>query len=85
MSNLNQLDAKQARQMADDARSMDGVYLRDETNAVLKGIANVAAKGKTEMTSSFTDPIIAARLRNLGYKVIETNDQRDGNFLTVSW
>ena len=79
------MTAQQARIKTDEVRSINGEFLRKETDDILSKIASSASRGADWIQTSRTDSVIIARLKHLGYNVKETNDQRDGNFLTVSW
>ena len=78
--------ASTAREYVKAAHAIDGAYLRDETDKIMKEIANIALTGQSEYNMySFVDPIICKRLRELGFVVSVVHCQRDGDTTTVSW
>ena len=79
------LTATEARENTKNAHSLDGEYMRKETDEILNNITLLSMKGHYSIQTNKTDRIIIKRLEYLGYKVVHTNDQRDGNYLTVSW
>ena len=82
---LNQFRAEDARKLVKDAQSLDGDYKRSETVAILSNIKEAAAKGLSNITVSNTDGIVEARLKILGYTTKVTYEQRDGDYMTISW
>lgn len=77
--------AQEAKKLVQDAHSMSGEYKRSETVAILNNIKEAAFKGLSTVTVSNTDGIIEARLKNLGYQTKVNYDQRDGDYMTISW
>jgi hypothetical protein len=77
--------AQEAKKLVQDAHSLDGEYKRTETIAILNNIKEAAGKGLSIITVSNTDGIIEARLKNLGYQTLINYDQRDGDYMTISW
>ena len=80
--------AVNARQDACDAQSLRGSVCIKATTDILKQISTAAGKGKFSATFSspaFFEPIVLNRLRLLGYKVQMYYDQRDGDYLEVTW
>jgi hypothetical protein len=84
---MSQLTAQEARAAMLEAQSMDGVYLRAETDTLLSKIADAAKHGKSELGAGRLDPVVESRPRTLGYKVKWTDgyDQRDPGYTTISW
>jgi len=85
MTKENYLTAQDARKLYEEAHSLEGEYMREETTRILDDIRHAALKGKGAISSTRTDQIIVKRLRHLGYSVEVIDDQRDGNYLNVSW
>jgi hypothetical protein len=83
--NLNQFRAEDARKMVNDAHSLDGEYKRNETVAILNNIKEAANKGLSVITVSNTDGIVEARLNSLGFSTKITYEQRDGDYMTITW
>jgi hypothetical protein len=82
------MNAKTARELAETARSLDGEHLKKETDQLLKIISNSALAGKLEVytyNEDHMDPIIHARLKQLGFGVKFTRDPRDGASLEITW
>lgn len=81
------MDANYARKLTEDAQSLQGDFLREETDKILKAIEAAAAKGLNEVWTSSTQEVIQRRLKILGFTVILNRafDQRDSDSLTVSW
>ena len=84
---MRQITAKEAQALMLEARGMDGLYLRKETDDLLTKIADAAMKGKAEITTGQVDPVVERRLITLGYAVRWTDgyDQRDPGYTTISW
>lgn len=80
-----QFDAIAANRLVQNARSLDGEYMKQETQKALEQIKSAATKGLSNVTISCTDGIVEARLVNLGFRTKVTYDQRDGDFMLVSW
>ena len=79
-------DATAARALATQAQSLNGQYLRKETDEVITAIKIAAAAGKTSITTSHTDQVIRNRLLSLGFRaVIKPGDQRDSAYMDVNW
>jgi uncharacterized protein YcaQ len=79
------LTAQQARKLMLDAQCLDGTYERSETDDILTKIAAASQQGSDSIIVSSTDSIVQRRLRMLGYSVLVTYDQRDGDFMTITW
>ena len=77
--------ALEARRLVDDAHSMHGEYMRTETNKILNDVKAAAGRGISTITVSCTDGIVESRLKNLGYVTKITYEQRDGDYMTISW
>lgn len=82
-------DAKKARANTDAARSVNGDYLRKETNNILT-ILEVASKSKDSHTfGGRLDKVIVDRLKILGFKVVEydgdSREPQDYGSVTISW
>ena len=80
------LTAQQARQNVAEAQALQGAYRKAETEEILASIAKASAHGLSQLTvSKGVDAVIAGRLRTLGYTTKITSDQRDGDFMTITW
>lgn len=80
------MKASEAAKIAVNARSLEGEYKREETNALLEKIKNLAMSGNmSAFIFDRIDPIIVTRLKELGYKVSETDCQREGYTAEISW
>ena len=80
------LKADQARYNMLEAQTLQGAYKKSETEAVLKQIDAASRNGEEKLvTSTGVDVVIASRLNSLGYITEITHDQRDGDFMTISW
>jgi hypothetical protein len=77
--------AQEARKLAEDAHSLDGDYKRAETIELLGYIKAAASKGQSTFATSITDKIVETRLNNLGFTTKVTHEQRDGDYMTISW
>ena len=83
---MEYLTAKEAGAIALEAQSIKGSYMRAETDYIMKQIAEIAAKGGTVHTITNLIPeVIENRLTHLGYGVKTTSDQRDGDWIAISW
>lgn len=80
-----QFSAQEARKLVENANSLDGDYMRAETIEILGYIRAAASKGQSSISTCSTDKIIEARLKNMGYTTKVTSDQRDGDYMTISW
>jgi hypothetical protein len=80
-------NAQEARKLTEDARSMEGEYMREQTTKVLNDIKTVAVRGGDSFRAGKLDDVVSQRLKNLGYKVVwfEGYDQRDPGYTTVTW
>ena len=79
------LTAVQARNNMLEAQSIQGAYRKAETEEILAKVLKAAQQGHASITISCTDTIIASRLKTLGYTTKITSDQRDGDFMTITW
>lgn len=80
------LTAMEARVKAQEAQSLNGHYLRKETDLMLDQIEAASLSGNFEMTVGFIlHKVIKDRLEDMGYKVKYHSDQRDGDWTVVSW
>lgn len=80
------LTAQQARHNMLEAQGMQGSYKKAETEEILTSIAKASKQGLASLSvSRGVDAIVASRLRTLGYTVKITSDQRDGDFMTITW
>ena len=79
------LTAVQARNNMLEAQSIQGAYRKAETEEILAKVLKAAQQGHGSITVSCADNIIAKRLTVLGYSVKVTSDQRDGDFMTITW
>ena len=79
------LTAQQARNNMLEAQSINGAYRKTETEEILAKILKSAQAGHASLTVNSTDSIIASRLKTLGYGVKITSDQRDGDYMTITW
>lgn len=82
---MTQFNAAQARKLVDDAFTARGEYLKAETEKCLQDIERAAKTGQSAMTFYKTDEVIVTRLRLLGFNVVHTHEQRDGDYLTITW
>lgn len=85
MTQPKYLTAVEASERASSARSLNGNYMRAETDAIMARIAAESDKGINQINISEVDLIILDRLEELGYQVNTTHDQRDGSWTVVSW
>jgi hypothetical protein len=84
--NTTSFDAAAARKQTQFAQSIDGRYLRKETDEVIAAIKTASATGKSTICTRHTDQVIRQRLITLGFKVVHVpGDQRDPQYLDVSW
>jgi hypothetical protein len=79
------LTAQQARNNMLEAQGINGAYKKAETEEILAKILQAAHAGHASLTTNSADSIIASRLKTLGYGVKITSDQRDGDFMTITW
>lgn len=88
MKKVYEFDAILARSLAEQAKSITGEYLRQQTIDLLEYIKSDAERGSCTMCvteSRYMDSVILARLRDLGFDVKEHSNQRDGDSVTISW
>lgn len=80
------MKASKALFMAQTARTLEGEYKRKETNDLLIKISIQAKVGNMGMyVYDPIDPIIVNRLKELGYKVSESDCQREGYTAEITW
>ena len=79
------LTAEQARICMAESQSLSGAYMKEETEGILAFIKEAAQKGRGEIDVSYTDAIVASRLKFLGYGVTINRDPRDGDFMNITW
>lgn len=79
------LTAREAAARTIAAKSLDGNYMRAETDAIITRIAAESDKGNNTIYIGTIDPTIIGRLQALGYTVNSASCQRDGNSSTVTW
>lgn len=80
------LTAKEAGKIAEDTKAIDGSFMRADTDRIMEEIEKLARCGELKMTASFgLHKVIQDRLKQLGYSVKVTSDQRDGDWTTISW
>ena len=79
------LSAEAARNITKEAQSMNGAYMREETERALQLVASAAQLGKRSLDYSCTSEVVVARLSGLGYAVKVINDQRDGDYMIITW
>lgn len=78
--------AAEARVMALEAQSIDGAYMRKETDFIMKNIIERAASGQTTLAVfENIDNVVINRVKHLGYDIKIYDDQRDGQSCTISW
>lgn len=77
--------AKEARSSMLEAQSMQGAYKKEETEKILSSVLKAAQQGHGSITVNTADQIIVGRLKTLGYGVKITSDQRDGDYMTITW
>lgn len=63
-----QFTASDARQLVEKSRSLDGDYMRMETDLILENIKLAAKQGSSTITSNVTDDVVIDRLSTLGFK-----------------
>lgn len=87
MSTNTPFNATAARELTTRAQSLDGQYLRKETDDILYAIRAEAHAGKSSIDTAYTAQVIQDRLVALGFKVKFNPEyhQRDPAYLTVSW
>jgi hypothetical protein len=87
MSTTTQFNASAARELTTQAQSLNGQYLRKETDDILDAIQTAAHAGKSSIDTSYTAQVIQDRLATLGFKVKFNPEyhQRDPAYLTVIW
>ncbi len=77
--------AQQFRAMADNARAIDGDYLRSETTDILEVLEALAKTGMGELhTNNLLDDVIIQRLRWHGFTVITVTFDGE-QYNTVKW
>ena len=80
------LTAREARVTAEATQSIDGEYMRADTDRIMNEIIKLAMQGKFKMEGSFALPtIIVKRLEHFGYTVKMTSHQFDGDWMKISW
>ena len=80
------LTAAEAKLIATDAQSVNGSFMRSDTDAIMAKIACAANKGLTFLNIDVTlHKVITQRIEYLGYMVVTTCDQRDGYDTVISW
>lgn len=79
------ITAAQAKEITKEAIAT--TYKQKETENIIAAIHNKAMQGKFTMDSNETDPIVADRLRLVGFRVSKTlaRDQRDNDYITINW
>ena len=82
------ISAADVRRIAEEATSIDGPYGKVEFTKCMNDIRAAAKKGQyscyVDLGGSHAG-VVRKRLEALGFIVKTTNDQRDGDFTTVSW
>jgi len=87
MTQSNRLTAETARNRTDEARSLTGEYLSEQTDAILIQIDKAARAGNDATNIDTNDEVILTHLRALGYTIRAYHgDQRVlPMYLTISW
>lgn len=87
MSTNNTFNAAAARELTAQAHSLEGPYLRKETDEIIAMIRTAAQAGKSSASSSHYDKVIINRLESLGYmvKYVPGYDQREPAYIDISW
>lgn len=80
----NKTTAATAREQATAARSLDGEYMRAETEQVLQHIEQAAARGLFSVGCNVHNAIVQARLVQRGFDVQVVSGGRD-SYMQVSW
>lgn len=82
-------DAKAARANTDAARAVDGSFLREETDSILKRIETMSFAKDSYTIGGGLDKVIVDRLKALGFKVVEYDGDRrephDYGSVTITW
>jgi hypothetical protein len=79
------LTADDARKLADNALQLQGEFLRAETENALKLVKEAAEQGEASVHVYFSHKVVFDRLKALGYTVKAVSDQRDGDYMVISW
>ncbi len=77
------MNAKEARALAEKMVCSEN----DATYKALQNRIDIAAKNK-QFAISYNDslhPLVEARLKEEGFTVKYTSDQREGSYTTISW
>ena len=77
--------AQNARENTREAKTLLGSYKKSETEEVLKHILSASQKGLNAIEIGICDPIVDLRLKELGFATKITRDQRDGDYMTITW
>tara|TARA_R110000868_G_scaffold139065_2_gene353796 strand:- start:194 stop:448 length:255 start_codon:yes stop_codon:yes gene_type:complete len=78
--------AAEANAMAKEAQSIDGAYMREETDFLMLKIVELAVKGETHCAVyERIDSVVIDRIKYLGYKVVISDTQFGGYSCTISW
>lgn len=87
MSNTLPFNAAAAREVTNQAQSLDGPYLRKQTDDIIAEIKTAARVGKSTVSSAHIDEVIVKRLESLGFNVtfVPAYDQRDPACINISW
>lgn len=82
-------NATRARELADQAQSLDGEFGKKATEMVLARLEDQAKKGHNSWCGGFDSAyagIIRKRLEQLGFVVVyHPGDQREPSFYSVTW
>ena len=80
------LTAKEAGALAFEAQSLDGSFMRTETDRIMDQILIASKQGRTSCKSeAWLHKVVQDRHKNLGYSVKAYSDQRGGNYTEISW
>lgn len=79
------MNVEEARRITKEAKSLEGEFLRMETDKILIDIAHAAGKGRNSTSCNQTHEVIKNRLITLGYSVTYHSDQREGDYLVITW
>jgi hypothetical protein len=81
-------NAADARKLVSEAQSLDGAFAKEETAKILERIKTAANQAMRSISTTIEykyRETIVTRLKNLGFTVNIHSDQRDGDYVTVSW
>lgn len=83
--------ASDASKLTEQAKSLNGRYLRNETLQILNLIKIGAESGRSsiDVQGTLLDPVIKQRLQNLNYQIVvhaaDQGDVREQGYITIKW